>query len=331
MAVVATGFFDGVHFGHRSVVRQLVGAAAQRGTDSAIVTFRPHPRAVLQQDASGLRLLTSYQEKRELLLSLGVGRVEVVPFTKDFAALTAEEYVRDILVGRFGCTAMVFGYDNRVGSDGADASAVASIASHLGVELLPCSALGDISSTKIRSALSGGEVEKASAMLGYDYFLNGVVVAGVSLGRTIGFPTANMRLCEPLKLVPANGVYLVKVELPESGGSLVPASALDGMRLPDCVPSDASGGFGQGLRRKTGASAGVRYGMCNIGSRPTVNPGTDITIETNIFDFDEDIYGLPLRISFLRRLRPEIRFTSIQDLRSRLVRDKADCLSLLGL
>lgn len=302
MAVIATGFFDGVHLGHRSVVRQLVAAARERGTDSVVVTFRPHPRAVLQQDAPQLRLLTSFSEKRALLRSLGIDRLEVIPFTREFASLTAEQYIRDWLVGRFGCTAMVFGYDNRVGSDGADATAVSAIASSLGVELIPCTALGDISSTKIRGTLSAGDVEAASAMLGYDYFLNGVVVSGNRIGRTLGFPTANMQLYEPLKLIPENGVYLVRVEFPESDDDVVPSSF----------------------------SFGCRYGMCNIGSRPTVNLGTNVTIETNIFDFDEDIYGLPLRISFMKRLRGETRFSSTAALRDQLALDRAACLEILG-
>lgn len=302
MAVIATGFFDGVHLGHRSVVRQLVAAARERGTDSVVVTFRPHPRAVLQQDAPQLRLLTSFSEKRALLRSLGIDRLEVIPFTREFASLTAEQYIRAWLVGRFGCTAMVFGYDNRVGSDGADATAVSAIASSLGVELIPCTALGDISSTKIRGTLSAGDVEAASAMLGYDYFLNGVVVSGNRIGRTLGFPTANMQLYEPLKLIPENGVYLVRVEFPESDDDVVPSSF----------------------------SCGRRYGMCNIGSRPTVNLGTNVTIETNIFDFDEDIYGLPLRISFMKRLRGETRFSSTAALRDQLALDRAACLEILG-
>lgn len=310
MAVIATGFFDGVHLGHRSVVRQLVGAARERGTDSVVVTFRPHPRAVLQQDAPQLRLLTSFSEKRDLLLSLGIDRLEVIPFTREFASLTAEQYIRDVLVERFGCTAMVFGYDNRVGSDGADASAVREIASRLGVELIPCTAFGDMSSTKIRAALSAGEVEAASAMLGYDYFLNGVVVSGNRIGRTLGFPTANMQLYEPLKLVPENGVYLVRVELPEFAGAVL-------------TSTDES------FSGKDGQSRRVLYGMCNIGSRPTVNLGSGITIETNIFDFSEDIYGLPLKISFLRRLRGETRFSSTAALRDQLIADRDACLALL--
>lgn len=322
MAVIATGFFDGVHLGHRSVVRQLVAAARERGTDSVVVTFRPHPRAVLQQDAPQLRLLTSFSEKRALLRSLGIDRLEVIPFTREFASLTAEQYIRDWLIGRFGCTAMVFGYDNRVGSDGADATAVSAIASSLGVELIPCTALGDISSTKIRGVLSAGEVETASAMLGYDYFLNGVVVSGNRIGRTLGFPTANMQLYEPLKLIPENGVYLVRVEFPESSDDVLPSVGTPSGEGLTSLGHNS--GFGKAF------SGGCLYGMCNIGSRPTVNIGSDITIETNIFGFDEDIYGLPLRVSFLKRLRGETRFSSTAALRDQLALDRAECLEILG-
>ena len=313
MAVVATGFFDGVHRGHQAVVRRLVSEASFRGEDSVIVTFSPHPRAVLQNGAPQLRLLTSDDEKTALLRALHVDRVEILPFTRDFARLTAEQYVRDILIGRFGASAIVFGYDNRIGSDGAGVSEVKAIAAHYGVDVIACGAVplselscshpergpegevkeSNISSTMIRHALERGEVREASAMLGYDYFLNGVVVGGARIGRTIGFPTANLRLSEPLKLVPANGVYLVRVGLP----ALYP----DGRQL---------------------------YGMCNIGFRPTVNRGSDITIETNIFDFDEEIYSLPMRISFLHRLRGEIRFSSTASLRDQLQADARLCREL---
>lgn len=330
MAVVATGFFDGVHLGHRSVIRQLVDEARSRGVRSVAVTFSPHPRAVLQQDASQLRLLTSFSEKRAMLLSLGVDSVEVIPFTREFASLSAQEYIRDYLVDRFGCTAMVFGYDNRVGSDGADAAAVRTVAESLGVEIIPAAAVGDISSTKIRAALSEGRVEDAGAMLGYDYFLNGVVVEGERLGRRIGFPTANMQLYEPLKLTPQGGVYLVRVELPSvpegigafAGEGFLPGASAGISAASDGIPSGIS----------TGVSAGspVLYGMCNIGSRPTVNSGTDITIETNIFNFDRDIYGLPLRISFLRRLRSEVKFDSVQALSAQLSEDRRLCEKLVA-
>ena len=330
MAVVATGFFDGVHLGHRSVIRQLVDEARSRGVRSVAVTFSPHPRAVLQQDASQLRLLTSFSEKREMLLSLGVDSVEVIPFTREFASLSAQEYIRDYLVGRFGCTAMVFGYDNRVGSDGADAAAVRTVAESLGVEIIPAQAVGDISSTKIRAALSEGRVEDARAMLGYDYFLNGVVVEGERLGRRIGFPTANMQLYEPLKLTPQGGVYLVRVELPsvpEGIGAFAGEGFLPGASAGISAASD---GIPSGISAGVSAGSPVLYGMCNIGSRPTVNSGTDITIETNIFNFDRDIYGLPLRISFLRRLRSEVKFDSVQALSAQLSEDRRLCEKLVA-
>lgn len=292
MAVVATGFFDGVHLGHRSVVHALSEAAALRGEEAVVVTFWPHPRMAMQKDARDLRLLTSASERSELLLAAGADRVEVIPFTRQFASLTAEQYVREVLVPRFGCTAIVMGYDNRLGSD---LTGVSELRERLNaVDMISCSAVGDISSTKIRAALEDGEVEKASSMLGYDYFLNGVVVTGNQLGRTIGFPTANMELYEPLKLVPRRGVYLVRVELPSSGTSASPL-----------------------------------FGMCNIGQRPTVSSDTRTTIETNIFDFTEDIYGLPFRITFLHRLRDELRFDSIDSLRSCLESDRIACRRLL--
>ena len=295
MAVTATGFFDGVHTGHRAVISRLVREASARGEDSVVVTFNPHPRAVLQKGAPQLRLLTSHQEKCELLLSLGVTRVETLPFTREFAKMTAERYIRELLVERFGASALVFGYDNRIGSDGAGISAVSSIAASLGIDLVACDAVGDISSTKIRHCLENGDVDRANEMLGYDYFLNGVVVEGQKIGRTLGFPTANLQVFEPLKLIPANGVYLVKVELP-------------------ALYSDSR----------------VLYGMCNIGSRPTVNTGSDITIETNIFDFDEQIYGLPMKISILKRLRGETRFSSTATLRDQLQADLSACRALLS-
>ena len=154
-------------------------------------------------------------------------------------------------------------------------------------------------------------------MLGYDYFLNGVVVSGNRIGRTLGFPTANMQLYEPLKLIPENGVYLVRVEFPESGDDVLPSEVL------------ATGVSGLNPDSFRGCNK-VLYGMCNIGSRPTVNLGANITIETNIFDFGEDIYGLPLRISFMKRLRGETRFSSTAALRDQLTADRAACLSLLG-
>ena len=287
--VVATGFFDGVHTGHRHVITQLVEAAAVRGDESMVVTFWPHPRNVLQKEARSLRLLTTLDEKRDLLYSLGVDKVEVLRFTKDFSAMTTEEYLR-MLIEDYGAKTVLLGYDNRMGCDAADPDEVARTAQRLGLEvirteMIPSAQGFAVSSTKIRRSLQEGNVEDAEEMLGYAYTLHGVVVAGNRLGRTIGFPTANMQLYEPLKLVPGNGVYYVRVE----------------------------------------ALGRTMYGMCNIGCKPTVGQGNARTIETNIFDFDEDIYGLDMKISFIRRIREEVRFESLEALRRQLENDKRQC------
>ena len=292
--VVATGFFDGVHTGHRSVIRQLVEAAAVRGDESMVVTFWPHPRNVLQKEARDLRLLTTLQQKKEILLELGVDHVEVLPFTKDFSTMTVEEYLRETVIGKYGGTAILLGYDNRIGCDAKDADHVARIAESMGLEVIRAEMVLSgsgvaVSSTKIRGRLAEGDVAGAADMLGYRYSLLGVVVAGNRLGRTIGFPTANMQLYEPLKLIPANGVYFVKVKT-----------------------------LGREL-----------YGMCNIGCRPTVSEGNARTIETNIFGFDEDIYGLDMEISFVKKIRDEIRFDSLEALQAQLALDRDTCLGLI--
>ena len=292
--VVATGFFDGVHVGHRLVIKQLTEAAAVRGDESMVMTFWPHPRNVLQKEARTLRLLTTLQEKKQMLMDLGVDHVEVLPFTKDFSAMTTEEYLR-MLMERFGAKTILLGYDNRVGSDAKDSDQVARIAEDLGLEVIRTDMVPSVegyavSSTKIRQQLEAGDVQSAAAMLGYEYTLHGVVVAGNRVGRTIGFPTANMQLYEPLKLVPGNGVYFVSVET-----------------------------VGRQL-----------YGMCNIGHRPTVGSGNARTIETNIFGFDEDIYGLDIKLTFLAKIRDEVRFDSLEDLKTQLENDRETSLVILS-
>ena len=301
VAVVTTGFFDGVHLGHRHVLETVVSAARERGEEALALTFWPHPRTVLQQDARDFRLLTSLEEKKMMLRELGIDRVEVLPFTRDFAALTAQEYLQ-LLKDRYDATLVVMGYDNRIGSDKRTAEEVCDSPA---VASRPLPAIGwappsypaeggqrpgnhiplpPISSTRIRKALMGGDVETGNGMLGYRYGLYGVVVAGNRMGRTIGFPTANMQLYEPLKLVPGDGVYAVEAEV----------------------------------------LGGVYRGMCNIGLRPTVG-GAARTIETHILDFDEDIYGLPLRLRFLQRIRDERKFDSLEALREQLVLDREAC------
>ena len=289
--VIATGFFDGVHLGHRLVLEKLLSIARERGDESMVVTFWPHPRNVLQDDARNLRLLTSLSEKKDLLKGLGIDRVEVLSFTRAFSRLTTREYLEEYVKGRFGGKAILLGYDNRIGSDLLGPDEIEKVAVEVGLDVVRTGCLGTpggkvVSSTKIREAIAAGDVESAAGMLGYNYSLTGVVVAGNRLGRTIGFPTANMRLYEPLKLLPGNGVYSVEVE---------------------------------SLGR-------VFKGMCNIGTRPTVNVGSDRTVETNIFDFDEDIYGLDLKVTFLRKIRDERRFDSLDALKCQLIKDRQACL-----
>ena len=287
----------------------VVSSARERGEEAVVVTFWPHPRTVLQQDAREFRILTSLEEKKALLAAAGIDRVEVLPFTREFAAMTAQEYLQ-LLRDKYDASLVVMGYDNRIGSDRLTIDALTGAfesrkPSSLRSLSLPTSlrAVGPlpftwpraamvsedsnapvISSTKIRKALQEGRVEEANGMLGYRYGLYGVVVAGNQMGRTMGFPTANMQLYEPLKLVPANGVYAVEAEV-----------------------------------------LGTTYkGMCNIGMRPTVG-GASRTIETHILDFDQDIYGLPLRIRFLRRIRDERKFPSLEALRKQLTLDALNC------
>lgn len=285
MAVIATGFFDGVHIGHRLVIETLVSEARKRGEESLVLTFWPHPRLVLQDDAMGLRLLNTPSEKLALLKGLGIDRVEQLEFNKEFSEMGAEQYLREIVMGRFGGTAVLLGYDNRIGHDSLTPVQTADLASSLGLDVIRAekvSAVGiAVSSTKIRNALKAGDVETASIYLCYDYCLSGEVVHGKKLGRTIGYPTANLELDEPLKLVPATGVYLSQVRV---GGRSF-------------------------------------YGMTNVGAN----------LETHIFDFDEEIYGETITVSFMKRVRDENSFESMGELQAQLRDDEHYCKKLLSL
>lgn len=285
MAVVATGFFDGVHLGHREVIKTLVSSARKKGEEALVVTFDAHPRTVLQQDAGKLRLLTTPQERERLLLSLGVDRVETIPFSKQFASMDAESYIRNVLMDKFNATSIILGYDNRLGSDMLGVKEIGNLCAELGLKMEEVApyVMPDgttVSSTRIRNSLSDGMVDYANDMLGYRYMLTGVVVSGKQIGRTIGFPTANTLPSAPLKLVPERGVYLTEVDV--LGGHF--------------------------------------YGMTNIG---------DI-VETNIFDFDESIYGLELTLRFVSRIRDMRTMSGLDDLKSQLSADKLSALQMLN-
>lgn len=278
MAVAVTGFFDGVHLGHRHIIETLLEESCKGGERSLIITFWPHPRFVLQSDARDLRLLSSQSDKIAALEALGVDKVEVLDFTQKFARLTTGEYLR-FLADVYNVNTIVLGYDNRIGSDQLLPEQTETLARALGIKVVVAQKQGEISSSSIRRLLEQGDVSSAAAMLGYDYSLRGAVVGGKQLGRTIGYPTANLQLSDPLRLVPGRGVYLSRVKLGDE----------------------------------------TFWGMTNVG---------DI-IETNIFDFDRDIYGLEIEVTFVRRLRAMKEFPSLEELSAQLVLDEQICRQMI--
>lgn len=289
MVVAATGFFDGVHKGHRVVIDKICALAAAQGDASAVITLWPHPRTVLQQDAAKFRLLNSLEEKVALLKSYGINEVYTLPFDKEFASQTTDQYFREYLIKRFNVRTLVVGYDHRVGNDiNQTQEQMMEIARGLGINPVRVNEYSEIesglviSSTKIREMLQSGEIDTANTMLGYRYGLEGVVVEGMKIGRGIGFPTANMRLYEPLKVLPADGVYAVWIE----------------------------------------TSGKVYRGITNIGRRPTVGINNERTIETHILDFDEDIYGLSIKLEFVAKMRDEVAFSSLEELKGQLHKDR---------
>lgn len=293
-AVVTSGTFDGVHLGHQTILSRLTEVAKASGGESVLITYWPHPRTVVSNDSQNLRLLTTLDEKIELLDQAGVDHLVVIPFTRSFSELTSEEYIRQILIGKIGTRKLVIGYDHRFGRDregGFDYIQAHQSEYGFEVEEIPrqdVEAVG-VSSSKIRAALNEGNVQTANRFLGRLYSLNGTVVKGRQLGRTIGFPTANLQVDDPSKLIPANGVYAVDVEY-------------------------------------AGQTLG---GMLNIGFRPTV-AGTNQTIETYIFDFDKDIYGEHITLKFREFLRPEQKFDGLPALVAQLKRDEESARTILN-
>lgn len=293
-AVVTSGTFDGVHLGHQTILSRLTEVAKASGGESVLITYWPHPRTVVSNDSQNLRLLTTLDEKIELLDQAGVDHLVVIPFTRSFSELTSEEYIRQILIGKIGTRKLVIGYDHRFGRDregGFDYIQAHQSEYGFEVEEIPrqdVEAVG-VSSSKIRAALNEGNVQTANRFLGRLYSLNGTVVKGRQLGRTIGFPTANLQVDDPSKLIPANGVYAVDVEY-------------------------------------AGQTLG---GMLNIGFRPTV-AGTNQTIETYIFDFDKDIYGEHITLKFKEFLRPEQKFNGLPALVAQLKRDEESARTILN-
>lgn len=294
-AVATTGTFDGVHIGHRIILNRLTETAKKNNGESVLFTFNPHPRMVLQPDLD-LNLINSLEEKAELLEECGLDHLIIHPFTKAFSRTSSMEFVRNILVKNIGVKKLVIGYDHHFGRNREGSF------EHLkefgpvygfDVEEIPAQDIDQVkvSSTKIRRALLDGEIETANTYLTRPYRLTGFVVKGNQLGRTIGFPTANLNLDDPKKLIPKNGVYAVKVRL-HGQTETYPA-------------------------------------MCNIGVRPTVS-GETKTIEINVFDFNEDIYGGKLTVFFEQRIRDEQKFESVEKLKDQLELDEKQCRNIFS-
>lgn len=283
--VVTLGTFDGVHKGHRKIIEKLIASSHTTGCQSVVLTFFPHPRMVLQQD-SDIKLLNTIDEKALLLRQAGVDNLIIHPFDQAFSRLTAEEFVKDILVGRLNIKKIIIGYDHRFGRNRtATIDDLIIYGEQYGFEVEQISALEvnevSVSSTKVRNALTAGDIQTANEFLGYPYMLTGKVVKGRQLGRTIGFPTANIAIPENYKLIPARGVY-------------VATAIVDGTAVK---------------------------GMMNIGTNPTVG-GMEQSIEINLFDFDADLYGKQLQLNLLHRLRDEEKFDSIDILKEKLKEDR---------
>lgn len=305
--VATIGFFDGVHRGHHYLIRQVGQVARERGWSSAVVTFPKHPRQVMQADYAP-RLLVSFDEKMQLLAQTGVEGCILLEFTPELARLTARQFMQ-MLAADYGVAVLVIGYDHRFGhnrSEGFDD--YVRYGRELGIEVIQAHQLPPdesgmaVSSSRIRQLLLQGEVAEASRMLGYDYFLQGEVESGYQVGRTIGFPTANLLPNDPFKLIPADGVYAVRVKL------------LD----------DASPAGGQYVHPET-----TNNGMLCIGHRPTLQNGPARSIEVHLFDFQGDLYHRTLRVEFVQFTRCEQRFDSLEALRERISLDEQEIRRLL--
>lgn len=286
--VLTIGTFDGVHAGHMTILEEVIRHAREEGGESVLITFEPHPRKLLFPDQP-LKLLTPLEEKLQLITGAGIQHVVVAPFTKAFSLLSATEYIQQFLVHYFRPQSIIIGYDHHFGHDrtgNIDMLREYEQVFDFTVHEIPAHLIEQaaVSSTKIRRALEAGQVQDAAQMLGRLYSLSGVVVHGAKRGRTIGYPTANIQPADPEQLVPATGVYAVRVQHDDLW-------------------------YG---------------GMLNIGYNPTVTDEGKLHIEVNIFDFDKDVYGDTLKIDFVTRLRDELKFNSPDELVQALHKDKTD-------
>lgn len=284
-SVITIGTFDGVHIGHQKIIKKLIKVSKDKNLDAVILTFFPHPRMVLQSN-SNIKLLNTIKEREDILSHFNLDHLVIKKFTQEFANLSAEDYVKHILVDELNAKHIIIGYDHRFGKNrSANIEDLKAFGTQFNFEVEEISVqdIEDVavSSTKIRNALNKGDIETANSYLGYNYYITGAVVKGKGLGKQLGFPTANIAIQENYKLIPENGVYVV-------------TSVIDHKQV---------------------------YGMMNIGTNPTVN-GTQQSIEVNFFNFNKDIYGQIIKVEILKRLRDEHKFESVELLKSQLETDK---------
>ena len=291
--VVSVGTFDGVHQGHQQIFATMREEAMRCGGETVVVTFYPHPRLVIHSDSKNLKFINTQERKYEIISRSQIDHLIIIPFTKEFSNLSSADFVKRYLVEKIKVYKLIVGYDHHFGKDRHGGfNELKGLAKIFGFDLEEVPAcMNDgmpVSSTKIRKALVEGNVKLANSLLGYDYSISGKVVYGNRIGRTIGFPTANIELEDEFKLISAVGVYACKVDY----------------------------------------HGRIYKGMGNIGYRPTIDIG-NLTIEVNIFDFDEEIYGERIIIYFIERIRDEKKFDNLSALRDQLTIDRARVLEIL--
>jgi riboflavin kinase/FMN adenylyltransferase len=294
-AVLTIGTFDGVHKGHQKILEQLKETASQVNGETVIITFHPHPRKIVSSVPGDVKLLTTLQEKINLLEKAGIDHLVVVPFDHHFSNLSAKEYITDFIVAYFKPHTVVIGYDHRFGKGRfGDFQLLEQVGQEQGfiVNEISEQVLQEsvVSSTKIRASIAAHDIETANTFLGYPYFFDGLVVEGNKIGRTIGYPTANLHIASEEKLIPSDGVYAVRVTIDEEEQ--------------------------------------VYAGMMNIGVRPTID-GKKRVVEVNIFNFDADIYGAQLKVDLYYYLRGEVKFEGLEGLKAQLLQDKNKAAALL--
>ncbi|MEP3387944.1 MAG: bifunctional riboflavin kinase/FAD synthetase [Reichenbachiella sp.] len=293
-AIVTSGTFDGVHFGHQKILKKIVKTAKELNGKSVVLTFWPHPRFVLFPEEKTLKLLSTFEEKAQLLEEVGIDYLVKVEFTKAFSQLSSESFIQNMLVEKLKTKKLIIGYDHRFGKNRSGSfEYLKENSDRFGfeVEEIPRQDIDDVgvSSTKIRQALFHGEVDLAAEFLGRLYSIQGTVVEGKQIGSKLGFPTANISVAEDFKLIPKDGAYAVRARVNNQW----------------------------------------HKGMLNVGIRPTVG-GLHRVIETHLFDFDEQIYNQPIQIEFVKYLRDEQKFDSLEHLKIQLQKDKNEALRTLS-